>query len=600
MAPAFAPLPRREPSAHDSNASLIRSSYARSLSRYSSLTSYTSPYPEKAGYSSGSLEDKYALPPDPSRWGANVSPDVREADDDMHNPDVRSHRTNRDPFVLSSRGLANIGCLAFLCIGILTLFAGYPIISYFTRRQQETFGAFNLGGTNASGQVPDISGKFGLIDPETPREAYTKSAFTGSDSMELVFSDEFNTDGRTFYPGDDPYWEAVDLHYWQTNNLEWYDPAAITTKDGALTITLTQKQTHGLDYQGGMMSSWNKFCFTGGYVETSVILPGTTNIHGLWPAVWAMGNLGRAGYGASLHGMWPYTYDACDVGTVANQTLNGLPEASTINGDKSVGGVLSYLPGQRLSRCTCPGESHPGPVHKDGSYVGRAAPEIDLFEAQIDVPASAPAGSTTQAGEVSQSAQWAPFDAGYVWNNNSDNFILTDPTVSKLNTYLGGNTQQATSVVSDTDQQAYELTGKVYSIYGFEYRPGFDNAYITWITNNKAAWTIKAAGVGANAAAEISARPIPQEPLYLIMNLGMSKNFGVVQFDELTFPTSMYVDYIRVYQRAGEKNVGCDPDDFPTAKYIEQYPEAYANPNFTTWDDDFGQTFPKNRFLGQC
>lgn len=32
--------------------------------------------------------------------------------------------------------------------------------------------------------------------------------------MQLVFSDEFNTDGRTFYPGDDPYWEAVDLHYW--------------------------------------------------------------------------------------------------------------------------------------------------------------------------------------------------------------------------------------------------------------------------------------------------------------------------------------------------------------------------------------------------
>jgi len=32
--------------------------------------------------------------------------------------------------------------------------------------------------------------------------------------MQLVFSDEFNTDGRSFYPGDDPYWEAVDLHYW--------------------------------------------------------------------------------------------------------------------------------------------------------------------------------------------------------------------------------------------------------------------------------------------------------------------------------------------------------------------------------------------------
>lgn len=63
--------------------------------------------------------------------------------------------------------------------------------------------------------------------------------------------------------------------------------------------------------------------------------------------------------------------------------MNGLPIAATVNGDKGNGGVLSYLPGQRLSRCTCPGESHPGPMHSDGTYVGRAAPEIDMFEAQV-------------------------------------------------------------------------------------------------------------------------------------------------------------------------------------------------------------------------
>jgi beta-glucan synthesis-associated protein KRE6 len=52
-----------------------------------------------------------------------------------------------------------------------------------------------------------------------------------------------------------------------------------------------------------MMSTWNKFCFTGGYIEASVQLPGVSNIVGLWPAIWTMGNLGRAGYGASLEGM---------------------------------------------------------------------------------------------------------------------------------------------------------------------------------------------------------------------------------------------------------------------------------------------------------
>ena len=96
---------------------------------------------------------------------------------------------------------------------------------------------------------------------------------------------------------------------------------------------------------------------------------------------WTLGNLGRAGYGATLDGLWPYTYDTCDVGTVANQSLDGIPQAALTTGLSNVNGALSYLTGQRLSRCTCPGESHPGPIHSsDGSYVGRSAPEFDIYE----------------------------------------------------------------------------------------------------------------------------------------------------------------------------------------------------------------------------
>lgn len=94
---------------------------------------------------------------------------------------------------------------------------------------------------------------------------------------------------------------------------------------------------------------------------------------------------------------WPYSYDACDVGTAPNQTLNGRPESALTTGPAEYNYELSYLPGQRLSRCTCDGESHPGPKHADGTYVGRSAPEIDIFEAQVS-------GSV---GEVSQSGQWA-------------------------------------------------------------------------------------------------------------------------------------------------------------------------------------------------
>lgn len=46
----------------------------------------------------------------------------------------------------------------------------------------------------------------------------------------------------------------MDLHYWGTNNLEWYDPAGLSTENGALVVTLSKKETHGLHYQGGMMS----------------------------------------------------------------------------------------------------------------------------------------------------------------------------------------------------------------------------------------------------------------------------------------------------------------------------------------------------------
>ena len=60
-----------------------------------------------------------------------------------------------------------------------------------------------------------MSGNWGLIDLDTPQSAYMKSSYHDPKiKLQLVFSDEFNTDGRTFYPGDDPYWEAVDLHYW--------------------------------------------------------------------------------------------------------------------------------------------------------------------------------------------------------------------------------------------------------------------------------------------------------------------------------------------------------------------------------------------------
>ncbi|KAH6915106.1 glucosidase [Coprinopsis sp. MPI-PUGE-AT-0042] len=535
----------------------------------------------------------FSLGPDPRLWGSDLSPHLVEHGDALHDPAEPTRHDSVKYFLWNKRGVLNLGCLLSLCAAICSCShsIGYPIAMYSSHRRLARVG-YNLGGINSTGQIPVI-GNFGLIDFDTPKEAYRKQSHRDGELFQLVFSDEFNVDGRSFYPGDDPYWEAADLHYWATNNMEWYDPAAVTTAKGSLVITFSQKETHGLHFEGGQPFFGNKLWFTGGYLEVAVQFPGLNNVAGMWPAVWTMGNLGRAGYGATLEGMWPYTYDACDV---------GLPYAATVNGDHAYGYALSYLPGQKLSRCTCDGEDHPGPKHPDGSYVGRSAPEIDVFEVQV--------GGEPLLGRVSQSAQFAPFDASFLWNTTAPNMILEDPLRSALNGFVGNVVQQAASVVTNTDQRCYEFIEDCFGVFGFE--------YITWISDGRPSWTLNAAGVGANPAVEISARPIPQEPMYIIINLGMSQNFGDVDFTHLIFPQTMKVDYVRVYQPVDKVSIGCDPAGFPTYDYIERsgqllnsktpsrltsfdrYMDAYTNPNFTTWRGDYGQNFPKNLFVESC
>lgn len=57
--------------------------------------------------------------------------------------------------------------------------------------------------TNSTGQVPEIQNLPSMVDKDTPTSVYTRTGYDGEE-YELVFSDEFNTDGRTFWPGDDP------------------------------------------------------------------------------------------------------------------------------------------------------------------------------------------------------------------------------------------------------------------------------------------------------------------------------------------------------------------------------------------------------------
>lgn len=108
------------------------------------------------------------------------------------------------------RGFGNVFVLVSLVVILFMLFAGYPMLSFFLKRKSQDLGTYGLGGSNGTGQVPVMASNMRLVDTDTPENAKKWTNLNGQ-PYHLVFSDEFNVEGRTFWPGDDPFWEAVDI-----------------------------------------------------------------------------------------------------------------------------------------------------------------------------------------------------------------------------------------------------------------------------------------------------------------------------------------------------------------------------------------------------
>ncbi|KAF0693375.1 hypothetical protein As57867_015597, partial [Aphanomyces stellatus] len=239
------------------------------------------------------------------------------------------------------------------------------------------------------------------VDVDTPEAARFKLTSRGQ-TWQLVMSDEFNIDGRTFQAGKDHLWTALDIPDGVNAALELYNSSNVYTKGGVLVNKVESLETNvtyfnqwlekpafetaTLHYSAGMMQSWNKFCFQGGLIEVAAKLPGAinakpddehasvtlnpnargvlwtttgpvnltqadrivdNNYYPTWPGIWLMGNLGRALFGASTTRMWPWTYNECDP---------------------------VYEPHQAISKCN----SNPGFGLNPNQ--GRGAPEIDVLE----------------------------------------------------------------------------------------------------------------------------------------------------------------------------------------------------------------------------
>ncbi|CAL3965426.1 unnamed protein product [Diplocarpon coronariae] len=502
----------------------------------------------------------------PGEKGFIMWPEEIEDDDRWHNPADDDEITFKPKLSDYSDRRTIVSTIGGICLllGLLCVFIVLPVLTFSTN----IFDGAKDERPDAWAYVNDVeyellqNVRHGLIDPDTPASAKTRQSTFDDSILQLVFSDEFNQPNRTFYPGDDPYWTGPDFWYGATQDIAWYDPDAITTDGGTVQFRMDKFPNHGVEYRSGMLNSWNQLCFKGGVMEVSASLAGPAGVPGLWPGIWTMGNLGRPGYLATTEGVWPYTYDDCDAGITPNQSMSD---------------GHSYLPGQKLNSCTCEGEDHPSPGK------GRGAPEIDLIEGTVDY--------NNKIGVITQSYQIAPFDVWY--RPNYDFTAIPNYNVTVPNTYCGGPRQQAVSCASLLNNDWY--AGNAYQKYAIEYIPGASEGKIAWFVGDDPTFIMDGRAIGPNG--NVKQRLVSEEPLSIILNLGISNSWVWIDHDNLKFPTTMHIDYVRIYQKKGQESVTCDPEGFETTEYIAKHPKAYNNPNMTTWDAT-GYKWPNHELHG--
>lgn len=432
----------------------------------------------------------------------------------------------------------------------------------------------------------------GWVDPDTPVGYLGTRSLVDDSSYSLVFSDEFEVEGRRFRDGEDPRWTAIHKNDYTNDALHYYHEENAMTTNGVLNVTTSAEETQFTsiqvkhdkvkkkelkkNFRSGMIQSWNKFCFTGGIMEIRAQLPGDYDKGGLWPAAWLMGNLARSTYVASSDYMWPWSYDFCD---------------------------RRYQRRQEVSACD------PKPHFGLDGATGRGAPEIDLLEV---MPGTGylPWGMTKPY--VSTSLQVAPGkevprpangDRPHPGQWYGDSFLYGPNT--SINVFFYGlklehpdtdTSYQADALSANTgiDQSFFEEM----HTYRLEWEP---LEYLRWYIDDNFVYGIDNHGLNDTTHAKI-----PDEPSYILFNTAMSTTWGfpmpcpkgckcncyACNRDEKctcamapgfceTLPAHYLVDYVRVYQRQDREDhkVGCSTDSRPTKKFILAHADRYRDPD---------------------
>lgn len=490
-----------------------------------------------------------------------------------------------------------------------------PLSAHTTRRGRvppEKKNQANGGSTKKRSKVPSSSPS--NFPTESPTKSPTlppteKNQEESPLAYNLVMSDEFNIAGRTFEDGSDSRWTALEKNDYTNNALHYYSASnAYTNDDGDLII---QSEPGEVDFVGfddeegenkvnkkyfksAMLQSWNKFCFTGGIIESEVELPGKHDVSGLWPAFWLLGNMARHTYVGSTNHVWPWSSLVCTERAKDAQLING-----------------------------CLNTIHYG-LHPKA---GRGAPEIDIFEVQ---PGSKKGGvgdyllSFVGQPFMSASYQVAPGRPQRPWDGHwpgpgqwYDGLYAGHNT--SLNIFFYGSYNHVRDESGEKDYWSdavsfnHQLVEKHFTTkhkYRLEWEPPDDeegtDGYIRWFLDDKFVSQINGTGiVDAGLGSEVSS-----EPMYIIMNTAISKEWGFPKcpancpcenydctskkfLETCGFPEGFCemmnnetapeykVNYVRVYQNPNnpKHKVGCSTPERPTKRYIKGHEHLYKTGN---------------------
>ena len=439
---------------------------------------------------------------------------------------------------------------------------------------------------------------------ESPSERPTGFPTYLPRTFDLVFSDEFNIEGRELRDGADPRWTALDKNDYTNNALHYYSPDNAKIENGHLVITSEAVDTEiiGFDdkkqkktrvtkhFKSAMLQTWNKFCFTGGILEAEVQLPGKSNVGGLWPALWLLGNLVRHTYVGSSEHMWPWSSVVCTPKSRDSQKISG-----------------------------CHHLSHFGLEN----YFGRGSPEIDIFEVQPgNVRANQGPFLKSPVGQPFMSAsfqvapgrpsnrpgpgEWPGPGQWYTGLIGGANASLNINFYGNYN-HFNSDSKKSQDYWSDAISYNRQLDESHFNkshVYRMEWDVPTETSggYIHWFLDGELVLAIDGddvidAGLGSS---------VSSEPSYILVNTAISSQWGFPFKCPTDCPCKTYncnsdeyqyqcgfsggfcdmmkasspqykMNYIRVYQDASNpvQKVGCSTPERPTRRYIEGHPYLF-------------------------